>query len=87
MSWSVPVKIGFDLPELRAVEDCTSSKCFNTDSAELGACCCRCHCCGLAVFAEARDAGGPWGAKRPGRGILNMKSTGAKAILWSDHCP
>lgn len=37
MSWSIPVKIGFDLPELRAVENCTCSKCFNTESAELGA--------------------------------------------------
>lgn len=36
VSWSVPVKIGFDLPELRAVENCTCSKCFNTDNAELG---------------------------------------------------
>lgn len=37
MSWSIPVKIGFDLPELRAVENCTCSKCFNAESAELGA--------------------------------------------------
>lgn len=62
--WSVPVKIGFHLPELRAVENCTCSKYFNTDNAELGAgrsslcCCCG---CGLAKFAEAWDVGGPWG--------------------------
>lgn len=62
--WSVPVKIGFHLPELRAVENCTCSKYFNTDNAELGAGrSSLCHCCGwgLAKFAEAWDVGGPQG--------------------------
>lgn len=54
--WSVPVKIGFHLPELRAVENCTCSKYFNTDNAELGAgrtSLCRCCGCNLAKSAEA----------------------------------